>query len=135
MIGVKIAFWFVQMNLKSEENRGDLDPPSQELSDSESEDNDYSEQEESYDNPVLSHTYRRRHGGQKQVLFCGPSNSSVDVAASKSMVVEVISSCFFLQNLVQICTLLIEPLSFCWSSGNLQLLRVACGLFGSALGL
>ena len=94
MIGVKIAYWFVQMNLKSKGNPENLDVPCQQLSESESEDDDFSEQEESYEflNPVYRRVHRRRNRGQKQVLFCGPSNSSVDVAASKLIVVEVISS-------------------------------------------
>lgn len=89
LIGVKIAYWFVQMNLKSEENRGQLDPPYEEPSDSEDGDSS-SEEDESFEylNLVIRNTHRKRNRGQKQVLFCGPSNSSVDVAASKSIIVE-----------------------------------------------
>lgn len=86
--------------MKSEENRGNLDPPCQELL-SESEDDDFSGEEENCDylHPGFKKIQRRRNRGQKQVLFCGPSNSSVDVAASKLMVAQLISSCFLLTNL------------------------------------
>lgn len=140
LIGVKIAFWFVQMNLKSEENCGNLNPPSQDFSESESEDNDYSEEEESYENPVFSHIYQRRSGGQKQVLFCGPSNSSVDVAASKFMIVEVISSCFFSCRILYKSVhcwlnhyLFVGPVVICSSCGRCD--GSELGLFGSELGL